>query len=100
MYGGEFLPETTLIEKGGSETHPLLRLPSLTAMAMSAWMPTNPAVGLPYKVPEVESKRAQAGRPFTVKRRRSPFASVAVGRKIYSWPTAAVGGGLGASRRP
>src|SRR5512134_2646738 len=57
--------------------------PSETLMTMFEYDPTLVSVGVPYSVPVVASKVAQAGLPEMLKVSGSPSGSEAVGRKEY-----------------
>jgi hypothetical protein len=73
----------TVIEYAGNDTQALPFLltlrPSVTEMTMFGYVPTSDAAGVPYSAPVVESKDAQAGRPWILKVNLSPSTSLAVG---------------------
>jgi hypothetical protein len=80
--GSAVTPALTVIENAGNDTQALflliLRL-SVTEMTMDGIVPTSDAAGVPYNAPVVESKEAQAGRPWILKLNVSPSASLVVG---------------------
>ena len=66
-------------------------LPSLTLMTMFAFEPAT--VGVPESWPVAVLNAAQLGRFWMLKPSVSPFASLAVGRKLYADPTFALAEG-------
>src|SRR5687768_1496194 len=61
-------------------------LPSLTLMTMLEYVPTLAAAGVPESWPVAVLKLAHAGRFAIENVNASPFASDALGRKLYALP--------------
>ena len=68
----------------------VVAVPSLTLITMpDVAAPTFAAAGVPVSVPSLLLIDNQPGLPWTLKVRRSPSASAAVGRNTYAWSTVA-----------
>jgi hypothetical protein len=85
MVGTRFDWPPTVIENGASAT---VAEPSVTEIVMFEYVPALDEDGVPDSWPVVLLKLAHAGRLAMLKRSGSPFASLAVGRKLYADPAA------------